>query len=60
MQHGGTDCDEEVHDLAVVGQARMERGRSGGEDAGDAAELSEQLVDDRAGLRRTKRLQQPL
>jgi hypothetical protein len=60
MEHRDPHREQEADDIAVLWQAGMERGGLGGEDRRDAAELVEQLVDDRAGVRRTKRLQQPL
>jgi hypothetical protein len=46
--------------MGIVGQAAMEGSRFGGQDRGHAAELVEQLVDDRAGVRRAQRCQQIL
>jgi len=59
MEHRHAHRDQKADHLAVVGQAVVERGRFGREDGGDAAKLVEQFIDDRAGMRRSQRKQQP-
>jgi hypothetical protein len=60
VEHRHPHRHQDVGDRAVLGQAGMELGRLGGQDLGQAAELVEQLVDDRAGVRGAERFQQPL
>ncbi|KRB79425.1 hypothetical protein ASE00_20180 [Sphingomonas sp. Root710] len=59
MEHGHPHRDEEGGDAAILGQAGVQRGGVGGQDRGDAAELVEQFIDDRAGVRVAERGQQP-
>jgi len=58
VQHRHPHCDQEIDDLAVTRQAGVELRRLCREDCGDAAELVEQLVDDRTDLRDAQRRQQ--